>query len=45
MRHSSLFESARLEAETVRRVDPQLERVLDGNDPLVAGDEFDEGIE
>ena len=26
-------------------VDPQLQGVLDGDDPLVVGDEFDEGIE
>ena len=39
------LESARLEADAVRGVDPQLERVLDGDDPLVGGDEFDERIE
>ena len=33
-----VLEPARLEPDAVRGVDPQLERVLDGHDPLVVGE-------
>ena len=34
-----------LEADAVRAVDPELERVLDRDDPLVLGEQFDEGVQ
>ena len=44
-RDGALLQPARLEADAVRGVDPKLQGVLDRHDPLVGGDEFDEGIE
>ncbi len=44
-RDGALLQPARLEPDAVWGVDPQLQGVLDGDDPLVVGDEFDEGIE
>ena len=41
----SLLQPARLEPDAVRGVDPQLQGVLDGDDPLVVGDELDERVE
>ena len=41
----SCLESARLKPDAVRGVDAQLERVLDRDDPLVGGDEFNERVE
>ena len=36
---------ARLEADAVPGVDPELQGVLDGDDPLVVGEEGNEGVE
>ena len=44
-RHGPLVQPPRLEPDAIRRVDPQLKRVLDGDDPLVVGEEFNEGVE
>ena len=41
----SLLQPPRLEPDAVRAVDAQLEGVLDGDDPLVVGQECDEGVE
>ena len=40
-----LLHPARLESDAVRRINPQLERVLDGDDPLVVGEQLDEGVQ
>ena len=34
-----------LEAQAVRALDPELERVLDGDDPLLLGEQLDQGVE
>ena len=34
-----------VEADAIRPLDTKLQRVLDGNYPLVIGEKFDEGIE
>ena len=44
-RDGALLQAARLEPDAVRGVDPQLQGVLDGDDPLVVGDKCDERIE
>ena len=41
----AVLEPARLEADAVRGVDAELQRVFDRDDPLVVGDEGDERIE
>ena len=44
-RDGAVLEPSRLEPDAVRRVDPQLQGVLDGDDPLVVGDEFNQRVE
>ena len=44
-RDRAFLQAACLEARAVRGVDAQLERVLNGHDPLVGGQQFDEGIQ
>ena len=44
-RNGALLQPARLEPDAVRGVDPQLQGILDGDDPLVVRDEGNEGIE
>ena len=34
-----------LEAQAVRALDPELERVLDGDDPLLLGEQLDQGVQ
>ena len=38
-------DGSRLEAQAVRALDPELERVLDGDDPLLLGKQFDQGVQ
>ena len=44
-RNGSLLQPARLKPDAVRRINPQLEGVLDGDDPFVVGQQIDEGVE
>ena len=44
-RDGPLLQPARLEPDAVRRINPQLKRVLDGHDPLIIGEQFNERVE
>ena len=45
-RHGRLgADRTRLEAQAVGALDPELERVLDGDDPLLLGEQLDQGVE
>ena len=44
-RHRFAVDSPGLEADTVFPVDPKFQGVLDGNNAVVGGEQFDQGIE
>ena len=44
-RHRFAVNAARLEADTVFPIDAEFQRVLDGNNAVVGGEQLDQGIE
>ena len=44
-RHRSFLQPTSLEADAIRPLDAKLQRVLDGDDALVIGQQFDQRIE
>ena len=44
-RHRFAVNAPRLEADTVFPIDAELQRVLDGNNAVVGGEQLDQGIE